>query len=88
MKIINQLNPFNLWLKAPAAMHFSFFTFHFSLFTYFTSPQATMAMGYFTSKLKLQSVVGIMEAWGKLLFFDGEKADLVAHVNEVGGDVA
>ena len=47
-----------------------------------------MAMGYFASKFKLQSVIGIMEAWGKLLFLDGVKADLVAHVNEVGGDVA
>ena len=28
LKIINQLNPFNLWLKSPAAKHFSLFTFH------------------------------------------------------------
>ena len=36
------------------------------------------------SKLKHQSVVGIVETRGEFLLLDGIKADLVAHVNEVG----
>ena len=38
--------------------------------------------------LEHKAVVGVVEAQGETFFLDGVEADLVAHVDEVGGNVA
>ena len=44
--------------------------------------------GYGSRHLKHETVIGIVEALGKPFLFDSMKPNLMAHVDEVGWDIA